>query len=223
MEEKLKYCVICGNKLNGSQQKFCSASCKQKDFYHNHKNNSSFAQFLRSAKRKLELVEYKGGKCERCGYNKNISALEFHHINSSEKKFNIDGRLLANKKMEELIDEANKCMLLCSNCHKEVHHEGHNIETIKEFLNEEKITKDKIEVFVCKECGKVLSKHNKTKLCSECYLKYSLTLRKVERPSAEELSELLKTNSLNKIGKMYGVSHASVKKWGIKYGLIKDN
>ena len=89
MESNVKYCVVCGKELNGMQQKFCSASCKQKDFYHNRKNNSSFAQFLRSAKRKLELIEYKGGKCEICGYNKNLSALEFHHINSKDKSFSI--------------------------------------------------------------------------------------------------------------------------------------
>lgn len=221
MESNVKYCVVCGKELNGMQQKFCSASCKQKDFYHNRKNNSSFAQFLRSAKRKLELIEYKGGKCEICGYNKNLSALEFHHINSKDKSFSMDGRLLANKKMEDLITEANKCMLLCSNCHKEIHHENHELEVVKLLIENNDILQKKSEVFVCKECGKILSKNNKTQLCSECHLKHRFELRKVERPSAEELQKLLKQYSLNKIGKMYGVSHASVKKWGVKYGIIK--
>lgn len=217
----MKKCIVCGKELNGVQQKFCSASCKQKDFYSKHKNNSSFAQFLRSAKRKLEIIEYKGGKCEKCGYNKNIAALEFHHINSNEKSFAIDGRILANKKMEDLIAEANKCMLLCSNCHKEIHHENHELENVKTILMENDIIKEKKEVFVCKECGKILSKYSKTQVCAECYLKHSFERRKVERPSAEKLEELLKTNSLNKIGKMYGVSHALVKKWGVNYGIIK--
>lgn len=222
MEKEKKYCIICGKELNGSQQKFCSANCKAKGHYRQYKSNTSFRQFLRSAERKLELIEYKGGKCEICGYNKNLAVLNFHHIDSSKKSFNIDGRLLANKKMEDLIDEANKCMLLCANCHQELHHENHDIETIKQLLEEHKSKKNKREVYVCKDCGKILNIENKTQLCSECYVKHSTERRKVERPSKEELQELLKENSLNKIGKMFGVSHASIKKWGIQYGIINE-
>lgn len=42
---------------------------------------------LKRQKNKLYLIEYKGGKCEICGYNKCPDALEFHHINPKEKKF----------------------------------------------------------------------------------------------------------------------------------------
>ena len=31
-----KFCIVCGNELKGQQQKYCSAKCKQKDFYENH-------------------------------------------------------------------------------------------------------------------------------------------------------------------------------------------
>ena len=222
MEKEKKYCVICGKELNGLQQKFCSANCKAKDHYRQQKRNTSLRQFLRGAERKLDLIEYKGGKCEICGYNKNLAVLNFHHIDSSKKSFNIDGRLLANKKMEDLIHEANKCMLLCANCHQELHHENHDIETIKQLLEEHKYKRTKREIYVCKDCGKILNIENKTQLCSECYVKHSAERRKVERPSKEELQELLKENSLNKIGKMFGVSHATIKKWGIQYGIINN-
>lgn len=43
--------------------------------------------FIKRSKLKLRAIEYKGGKCECCGYNKNLSALEFHHINPKEKEF----------------------------------------------------------------------------------------------------------------------------------------
>lgn len=36
---------------------------------------------------KIALVEYKGGKCCICGYNKCIEALEFHHLDPSQKDF----------------------------------------------------------------------------------------------------------------------------------------
>ena len=223
MGREKKYCIICGKELTGTQQKFCSTNCKAKDNYRRHKSNTSLKQFIRSVERKLELITYKGGKCEICGYNKNLSALNFHHIDSSEKSFSIDGRLLANKKKEDLIDEANKCMLLCANCHQEIHHENLDIELVKQLLNEHKNKRNKREVYVCKDCGKILNYENKTQLCSECYIKHSAERRKVERPNKEELKELLTKYSLSKIGKMYGVSHTAIKKWGIQYGIIKIN
>ena len=63
------------------------------------------------------LVEYKGGKCEFCGYAKCIEALEFHHINENTKEFQISG---STKSLEEQKQEADKCYMLCANCHREL-------------------------------------------------------------------------------------------------------
>lgn len=60
------------------------------------------------------LIDMLGGKCARCGYNKNHSALNFHHIDPQTKKFQIDVRRCNNTKMSVLIEEANKCELLCA-------------------------------------------------------------------------------------------------------------
>ena len=84
--------------------------------------NSYENQKLRGLKRKYEYVMKRDGKCERCGYNKNFSALQFHHIDPSTKKFTLDARTLERKTDEEIIEEFNKCELLCSNCHQELHH-----------------------------------------------------------------------------------------------------
>jgi hypothetical protein len=74
----------------------------------------------RQQKRKMEWVEYKGGKCEKCGYDKYIGALEFHHNDPSKKDFT-----LAHVKLKtsdtKIQEELDKCTLLCSNCHREVH------------------------------------------------------------------------------------------------------
>ena len=67
---------------------------------------------------KTKLVEYKGGKCQCCGYNRCIRALEFHHLDPSQKDFTISGK---SKSFETLKNEADKCILVCSNCHKEIH------------------------------------------------------------------------------------------------------
>lgn len=70
---------------------------------------------------KLKLVNYKGGKCENCGYNTCIDALEFHHKNPNEKDFTISGKSWS---FEKLKKESDKCILVCSNCHKEIHYEN---------------------------------------------------------------------------------------------------
>lgn len=67
---------------------------------------------------KLKLIDYKGGKCQVCGYNKCTAALEFHHVNPEEKDFGISG---CSRSFENLKAEVDKCVLVCSNCHKEIH------------------------------------------------------------------------------------------------------
>lgn len=65
-------------------------------------------------------VEYKGGKCERCGYDKCIAALDFHHRNPNEKDFAISDKNIK-LNWEDIKKELDKCELLCSNCHREEH------------------------------------------------------------------------------------------------------
>ena len=67
---------------------------------------------------KVRLLEYKGGACERCGYNRCPEALEFHHLDESTKDFQISGTTRSWDKMKA---EADKCILVCANCHREIH------------------------------------------------------------------------------------------------------
>ena len=112
-------CLNCGNVLSGRQKKYCSRQCK------NTVNNSNLqsyqAQQARGRARKLELIRVKGMHCEECGYGKNYAALEFHHIVPETKDFQLDLRSLSNRKWETILTEAKKCLLLCSNCHAELH------------------------------------------------------------------------------------------------------
>lgn len=80
------------------------------------KHSRDTREYRKDIKRKL--VEYKGGKCQICGYNKCIDALDFHHINQEEKEYNISG---GTKSFERLKKEVDKCILVCSNCHREIH------------------------------------------------------------------------------------------------------
>ncbi len=84
------------------------------------RNSKDVSEWRRRTK--LKLIEYKGGKCQRCGYDKPCAgAYDFHHRDSSKKEFGISsGCVQAFEKMKE---EADKCDLLCKNCHAEVHEE----------------------------------------------------------------------------------------------------
>ncbi len=82
--------------------------------YHN-----TYLQNKRKA-RKQQLVDNRGGGCERCGYNRCLEALEFHHRDPSTKRFLVNGSVLAAKRWEVILEEAAKCDILCANCHREI-------------------------------------------------------------------------------------------------------
>lgn len=68
---------------------------------------------------KDKAIEYKGGKCIICGYNRCASAMDFHHLDPSKKDFALSQNMC--KAWSKIKDELDKCVLLCSNCHREVH------------------------------------------------------------------------------------------------------
>jgi NMD protein affecting ribosome stability and mRNA decay len=73
-------------------------------------------------KRKWFFELKKELKCEQCGFN-HPAALDFHHIDPSQKKFGIS----SNKhNKEEILDEIKKCKVLCSNCHRIKHASYYN-------------------------------------------------------------------------------------------------
>lgn len=69
---------------------------------------------------KEKSVAYKGGACEACGYNKCLHALTFHHRDASIKEYNLS-KIFHILSWDEMKKELDKCHLLCSNCHYEVH------------------------------------------------------------------------------------------------------
>ena len=75
---------------------------------------------MRRREIKQSLVDYKGGKCEKCGYNKSLKALQFHHLNPKDKKFAISENLRS-LNAKDLQKELDKCILVCANCHAEIH------------------------------------------------------------------------------------------------------
>ena len=120
-----KTCPICGKsfspKTSMANQRICCYDCMPDG-----------VQLTRGAFL-AKIKEVRGGKCVRCGYNKCFKALEFHHIDPSKKDFTISNDHF---KLLEAIKETEKCILICSNCHKELHDDMWNIEDLeKEEVN----------------------------------------------------------------------------------------
>lgn len=116
--QQKKLCLICGKefipKTSAANNRQCCYECMP--------DGTQLTRGMFLAK----IKESYGGKCIRCGYDKCIKALEFHHLNPLEKDFTISNDHF---KLSDVIKEVKKCILLCSNCHKELHD---NLWTIEE-------------------------------------------------------------------------------------------
>ena len=73
----------------------------------------------RRRKVKRILVEEAGGRCVLCGYDRCVQALHFHHVDPGAKGFSLSFGGYTHG-IDRLRREAEKCVLVCSNCHAEV-------------------------------------------------------------------------------------------------------
>ncbi len=107
---------------------------KNKERIKKYNREVRYAKYRRKIQQlKIEAVKYLGGKCEKCGYNKNYSALDFHHKDGRNGKEDKDiAYLLHSYSKKKLFIELKKCQLLCSNCHREIHFP--NLEMNKSFF-----------------------------------------------------------------------------------------
>lgn len=113
-----KKCTSCNNILEHTTENFCFR-----------KDGRSFNR-CRSCERKrnfggrhnikLQCIKYKGGKCICCGYDKYHGSLDFHHTNPNKKDFSVS-RFKSLDFNEKLKQELDKCVLVCKNCHGEIH------------------------------------------------------------------------------------------------------
>ncbi len=92
------------------------------NYYKKHRKKVYQRKKQKLKEKKKELIESLGGKCIICGYNKCISALEFHH-NQGDKEGCIT-TIIKNFSKQKALKEIKKCILLCANCHREAHYKG---------------------------------------------------------------------------------------------------
>lgn len=103
-----------------------------KNWNRNNKEKSSIYRKIWKEKSRQWFDEYKKTlKCDFCGYNKCTEALDFHHKNPQDKKFNIGQGVGKRYNKERILKEIAKCFALCANCHRELHYKEEREKTRK--------------------------------------------------------------------------------------------
>lgn len=112
---------ICENKFNTENKTrvYCY-KCNGDSTRRDNETRKYQKTVLRSSM-KLQAIKMLGGKCIKCGYDKYIDALEFHYENPKEKDFKLGSGNTTS--WDEYKIETLKCILVCLNCHKEIHSE----------------------------------------------------------------------------------------------------
>ena len=116
---------------NNQNTKICTLCGEEKDLSNYRKSSGhKFQSYCKTCQNKytiqrrrdikIKSVEYKGGCCEVCGYDKCNEALHFHHINPEDKSFGIAANGI-NRSWEKVKKELDKCIMVCANCHAEIH------------------------------------------------------------------------------------------------------
>ena len=109
IQKECKHHGLCDHSLNKEGKSF-RYRCKQ----------CNVVNVLKRRKKvKLQAIEYKGGQCQNCGYKKCQEALEFHHLDPTQKDFGLSTKGIC-RSWERVKAELDKCILLCANCHREV-------------------------------------------------------------------------------------------------------
>ena len=168
-------------------------------------------QKLRGLKRKLYLIDLRGSCCEKCGYNKNISAFEFHHKDSSQKESQLDMRKLSNSTMEWIMKEFEKCLMVCANCHREIHNDDLTLSKVRETVKEVEDSALKIKEAQgckCQDCGVEINyTYARCKICAD------KAKRKIERPDLLNLKKELDENGVTWCANKYNVSRNTIHRW----------
>ena len=114
-EEAIRYCQHCQ-----TYKKVEEFRRKKRNIRHC-KQCVRAQQVKRTRQFKLDCIDYKGGKCQKCGYKKCQAAIEFHHRIPEQKDFSINNNLNRRNIDDRIKKELDKCDILCANCHREEH------------------------------------------------------------------------------------------------------
>ena len=163
---------------------------------------------------KDKLVQAMGEQCVLCGYSRCNASIHLHHLDSETKDHTVAQLLRNPRKIELIIEEAKKCVLLCANCHGEVH-AGLVKVNCNPIFDESIFSKPIKPTFSCKQCG---TPTNNLKDCSrECIGK---SKEKIKWPDPTTVLNMVEESNFTQTGDQLGVSDNAVRKYLKKHNLI---
>ena len=167
-------------------------------------------------KTKQRIIEAMGGCCVCCGYNPCQEAMDLHHMNAKHKEFSFSSIRANPKSWTKIVAELQKCILLCRNCHSEVHAGLRQLpKKPRRFDKSFTVYKEFVKTNKCPICGNQKPLYLLT--CSRsCAARKS---RKVEWDDVN-LEELCNKMSIVAIGDKLGVSDSAVRKRIKKEGIV---
>lgn len=157
---------------------------------------------------KTRMVAAMGGKCQCCGYNSCTSALAFHHLDPTNKDLGL-GAIRGNpKSWNSIVVELRKCILVCHNCHSEIHAGIRTLPQTFEAFNEEFVEyKDVDKQDNCPVCNNL--KPAAYKFCSQ---KCSASNRRKVDWDNIDLLKMLKEHTISELETMLNISNAAIYK-----------
>ena len=157
---------------------------------------------------KTKMIEAMGDACQCCGYNACTAALAFHHTDPTLKDMGFGNTRANPKSWTKIVQELKKCILVCHNCHSEIHAGVRQLPETYAKFNDEFADWFKVDEYDnCPVCNE--AKPAKQKFCShKCA---QTNRRKVDWDSIDLLS-LLKTHKIGELETMLGVSNAAIYK-----------
>jgi len=158
-----------------------------------------------------------GGACTICGYNKTIAALDYHHLDPTQKDKMLCVAMRNGYAWSRIVEEARKCTIVCSRCHREIHAGVTELPENYARFNEKYADVIKLktcEFDACPICG--TEKNKRQKFCSAGCASDS---QKRFEVSKEELEALVAEKTYKEIGEMFGVSDKAIVKRCKSYGI----
>ena len=157
---------------------------------------------------KERMVEAMGGKCQCCGYATCKDGLAFHHIDPTQKELAF-GSLRANPKTwDKVVDELKKCILVCHNCHSEIHAGVRELPEQYAIFDEEFTSIKKIQEYdSCPVCGS-----DKPITNSFCSPTCATTNRRKVDWDKIDLIDLMNKHGMSELEDMLGISNAAIYK-----------
>lgn len=168
---------------------------------------------------KIKLVEIAGNACRLCGYNKCITALEFHHIDPAEKDFAVTGSR-DTRRFSLMVEEIRKCILVCANCHREIHYglvEDSDLKA-RQHIDETLVVKYTTDVEAIKAAVKFQKGENSRKrreakqLWAELHPYTNPAIKKVNWTEHDVFSLLAEHKTYEAVGRLLGVTGAAIKR-----------